>query len=138
MNRQRQPGLDTPVLCYYAGEPTRRPRCALTAQIRFGATVLCGPCAAARSSLGKGTAPEPLPPGPPLDILGWVTDTHAAAAQAQRQLAAAVTRARIHGHSWTQIAGRLGVSRQAAQQRFGRSDAPLLDISAPGMSVSLR
>jgi len=121
MSRQRQPGLDTPVLCYYAGEPDRRPRCALTAAIRFGATALCGPCAAARSSLGKGTAPVPLPPGPPLDILGWVTDAHAAAAAAQRQLAAAVTRARIQGHSWTQVAGRLGVSRQAAQQRFGRT-----------------
>ena len=119
MTRHCQPGLDTPVLCHYAAEPARRPHCALTAAIRIGAIGLCAPCAAARSTLGKGIAAVPLPAGPPVDVLAWVTDAHAAAAQAQRQLAAAVTRARIHGHSWTQIAATLGVSRQAAQQRFG-------------------
>jgi hypothetical protein len=120
MTRQCQPGLDTPVLCHYAAEPARRPHCALTARVRFGVIDLCTPCAAARSSIGKGTAAVPLPAGPPVDVLDWVTGAHATAARAQRQLAAAVTRARIQGCSWTQIAGRLGVSRQAAQQRFGQ------------------
>lgn len=125
MTRQCQPGLDTPVLCYYAAEPVRRPHCVLTARVRFGVTGLCAPCAAARSSIGKGTAAVPLPAGPPVDVLDWVTDARAAAARAQRQLAAAVTRARIQGHSWTQIAARLGVSRQAAQQRFGQHHGDL-------------
>jgi hypothetical protein len=80
--------------------------------------MLCGSCARARSTLGKGLAPLPLPPSPPLDVLDWVADAHTAAAQAQRQLTAAVTRARNQGHTWTQIAHRLGVTRQAAQQRF--------------------
>ena len=118
--RQRQQDLDIPVLCHYAAEPARRPHCALTAALRFGVIDLCVPCAAARSSLGKSATAVPLPAGPPVDVLAWVTDAHAAASRAHQQLAAAVTRARIQGYSWTQIASRLGVSRQAAQQRFGR------------------
>jgi hypothetical protein len=112
------------VRCHYAGDPARRPDCTLTAEVRFGATALCGSCARARSTLGKGIVPAPLPPGPPLDVLAWVTDADAAVRQAQRHLAAAVTRARSQGHSWAQIAGRLGVTRQAAQQRFGHDPSP--------------
>jgi hypothetical protein len=46
-----------------------------------------------------------------------VADTAAAAARASRRLDAAVTRARSRGYTWAQIAPRLGVTRQAAQQR---------------------
>jgi len=112
------------VRCHYAGDPARRPDCTLTAEVRFGATALCGSCALARSTLGKGIVPAPLPPGPPLDVLAWVTDADAAVRQAQRHLAAAVTRARSQGHSWAEIAGRLGVTHQAAQQRFGHDPSP--------------
>jgi hypothetical protein len=105
--------------CYYAADPDRRPHCTLTAEIALGNVALCGSCARARSTLGKGTIPSPLPPGPALDVLDWVTDAHAAAGQARRHLAAAITRARTQGHTWTQIAARLGITRQAAQQRFG-------------------
>jgi hypothetical protein len=66
----------------------------------------------------------PLPPGPAFDVLDWVAQSDAAARQAQRHLAATVTRARQKDRSRAEIAGRLGVTRQAAQQRFG-SD-PLL------------
>jgi hypothetical protein len=107
------------VRCYYAGDPARRPHCTLTAEIALGNVALCGSCARARSTLGKGTTARPLPPGPPLDVLNWVTDASAAASQARRHLAAAITRARSQGRTWTQIASRLGISRQAAQQRFG-------------------
>jgi hypothetical protein len=107
------------VRCHYAGDPARRPHCTLTAEIALGNVTLCGSCARARSTLGKGSTARPLPPGPPLDVLDWVTSAHAAASQARRQLAAAVTRARSQGSSWTQIAARLGITRQAAQQRFG-------------------
>ena len=68
--------------------------------------------------------PTPLPPGPALNTLDWVAQADAAIRQAHRHLAATVTRARQNGHSWAEIAGRLGITRQAAQQRFG-SD-PLL------------
>ena len=118
--RSRQRGPDTPaaVACYYAGDPALRPHCTLTAEVRLGPVALCGSCAAARSTLGKGIVPAALPPGPAIDVLDWVADARAAASQARRDLHAAVTRARTQGRSWTQIAARLGITRQAAQQRF--------------------
>jgi predicted transcriptional regulator len=60
-----------------------------------------------------------LPPAPELDVLDWIAQADAAIQQARRQLAAAVIRARQNGRSWAEIAGRLGTTRQAAQQRFG-------------------
>ncbi|MGH3305137.1 MAG: hypothetical protein ACRDOK_26410 [Streptosporangiaceae bacterium] len=123
---QRQPHIDNtaPVRCCYADDPARRPRCTLTAEIQLGRTALCGSCARSRSTLGKGTTPVRLPPSPPVDVLGWVNDAHTAVHESQRLLAAAVTRARTQGHTWTQIGNRLGITRQAAQQRFGHD--PLL------------
>ena len=106
------------VLCHYARDPARRPHCTLTAEISLGAVALCGSCAAARSTLGKGMAAVPLPPGPGVDVLDWVADASLAAGQACRDLDAAVTRARSAGYSWARIAGRLGVTRQAAAQRY--------------------
>jgi len=50
----------------------------------------------------------------------------ATAAEATRQdearLREAVETARAHGRSWNHIAVALGVSRQAARQRFGRAE----------------
>ncbi len=112
------PARPAAVLCHYARDPDRRPHCALTAEVTLGPVALCGSCAAARSTLGKGTAPVPLPPGPAIDVLDWVAETDDAARQACRDLSAAVTRARSRGCTWAQIAGRLGVTRQAAQQRY--------------------
>jgi len=57
--------LPRAVLCHYARDPARRPHCALTAEITLGRVALCGSCAAARSTLGKGIAAVPLPAGPP-------------------------------------------------------------------------
>ncbi len=54
-----------------AGDPARRPGCALTAEVLTGQIALCRPCARARSTLGKGTVPMPLPPGPAFDVLDW-------------------------------------------------------------------
>jgi hypothetical protein len=112
------------VRCHYAGDPAGRPRCTLTAEIRIGRVALCGPCATARSTLGKGMLVVRLPPGPPLDVLDWVASADAAARRARADLAAAVTRARSRGCSWTQVAGRLGITRQAAWQRFGQDPPP--------------
>jgi hypothetical protein len=112
------------VICHYAGDPDRRPHCTLTAQIAVGPVTLCGSCAAARSTLGKGTAALPLPPGPAIDVLDWIAGAAGEAAAAGRHLTAAVSRARSRGYTWAQIAARLGVTRQAAQQRYRPRPSP--------------
>ena len=118
---RRQQRVDTPMLCYYAGDPARRPSCTLTATVRLGTVALCASCNAARSSLGKGQTPVPLPPGPAFDVLGWVATAHQQVGAAEATLGAAVARARQSGATWTAISAQLGLSRQGAQQRFTRA-----------------
>jgi DNA-directed RNA polymerase specialized sigma24 family protein len=43
----------------------------------------------------------------------------AAVEEVDELMAEAVARCRAEGYSWTDIGARLGISRQAAQQRFG-------------------
>lgn len=118
---RRQQPVDSPLRCHYADDPTTRPRCTLTATIQLGDVVLCASCNALRSTLGKGQRPVPLPAGPDFDVLGWVTTAHQQARAAEATLAAAVTRARQTGASWTLIGAQLGLTRQGAQQRFTRA-----------------
>jgi len=54
----------------------------------------------------------------PASFLSLVAAAHVGAAEADRLLHQAVVGARQAGHSWEAIGGLLGVSRQAAQQRF--------------------
>ena len=115
---RRQPPVDSPRRCHYAHDPAARPGCTLTATIRYGAVALCPSCNAARSTLGKGQTPVPLPAGPGFDVLGWVATAHQQADAAEATLAAAVTRARQGGSTWSVIGAQLGVSRQGAHQRF--------------------
>jgi len=115
---RRQRPVDSPRRCFYADDPARRPRCTLTATLRYGAVELCPSCNAARSTLGKGQAPVRLPAGRAFDVLGWVASAHQQAGAAEATLAAAVTRARQGGATWSVIGAQLGVSRQGAQQRF--------------------
>jgi hypothetical protein len=121
---RRQRPVDSPRRCHYADDPALRPRwCTLTATVRYGAVALCPSCNAARSTLGKGQAPVRLPAGPGFDVLGWVATAHQQAGAAEATLAAAVTRARQGGATWSVIGAQLGVSRQGAQQRFTSSMA---------------
>lgn len=117
---RRQQPVDTVVACHYADDPARRPRCTLTATVQLGPVTLCASCNALRSTLGKGQTPVPLPAGPAFDVLGWVTFAHQQTGAAEATLAAAVTRARQSGESWTVIGAHLGLTRQGAQQRFTR------------------
>jgi hypothetical protein len=107
-----------PGCCYYADDPRQRPHCQLTAVVRYAGVALSASCDRQRSTLGKGHAPVPLRPGRCIDPLDWVASAHAATRKADQRLAAAVTRARSHGYTRAEIAARLGVTRQAAQQRF--------------------
>lgn len=112
--------VDSAPPCYYADDPTRRPRCTLTATIQLGTVMLCASCNAARSTLGKGQKPVPLPTGPQIDVLDGIGTAYQQSRAAEAALAAAVTRARQAGASWTAIGDQLGLTRQGAQQRFAR------------------
>lgn len=113
--------VDTPgPLCHYATQPGRRPDCQITAVLRRGGLFLCTNCDAQRSTLGKGQPATTIRPTPtPADPLDWVTQAQDRLTAAQEELDAAVTRARRHGHTWAAIADRIGVTRQAVQQRYG-------------------
>ncbi|WP_210410950.1 hypothetical protein [Oerskovia sp. KBS0722] len=64
-------------------------------------------------------------PGAHLELVAL---TARASTSAESLLATAVSSARSAGHSWEAIGTTLGISRQAAQQRFGRPVGP----GAPG------
>ncbi len=49
-----------------------------------------------------------------------ISDMTSIAAELDEAISQAVTGLRAAGYSWADIAARLGVSRQAAQQRWGR------------------
>ena len=115
--RRRQEPVDTPVRCFYAADPTKRPDCTLTATIRLGPIALFPPCQARRSTVGKSTAAVTLH-GPPVNVLDWLQTADAQLTHAERTLASAVTRTRQAGHSWAAIGAQLTITRQAAQQRF--------------------
>lgn len=123
ITRDRQPLVDTAVACYYADDPVSRPTCTLTATVAFGTITLCPSCQTRRSSLGKGQPARPLPPSPQLDVLDWIATAHEQTKNAERHLTAAVDRARQTGASWSVIGTQLGITRQAAQQRFTRASA---------------
>lgn len=115
---KRQGTVDGPVACYYADDPVRRPRCTLTAVVRYGAMALCPACQTQRSTVGKGTTPVKLPSPATLDVLARIDAAHEQLTAAERSLAGAVTRARQSGCPWSAIGTRLGLTRQATQQRF--------------------
>lgn len=104
--------------CHYAGDPVARPYRTLIAVVRYGQIALCQSCQSQRSTLGKGHPAEPLPAGPPIDVLAWVADAYQQAIAAEHDLTAAVTRARQSAQPWAAIGQCLGITRQAAQQRF--------------------
>jgi len=85
-SQDSQQPVDSPRLCHYADDPTRRPRCTTAATVQLGAIMLCASCNAARSTLGKGQPPVPLPTGPTFDVLGWVATAHQQARAADATL----------------------------------------------------
>ena len=104
--------------CYYddARHRALRPHCEGVAVVAYGPTRLCATCDAMRSSVGKGTAARPVPGVE----LARLIDAARAAADANNRLGEAARAARHAGASWTQIGDAVGLTRQAAQQRWGR------------------
>jgi hypothetical protein len=68
----------------------------------------------------------------PQAYLRLVASTRVAAEQTSKLLREAIDGARAAGHSWDTIGRLLGVSRQAAQQRFGNNLGTVDDLSMPG------
>jgi hypothetical protein len=111
-----QHGLTAQLRCYYDDDRHRqlRPHCQRIAVVAYGPTRLCAVCDAMRSTVGKGTARRPLPGAQ----LARLIDAAHAVADANRELAEAARAARTGGASWTQIGDAVGLTRQAAQQRW--------------------
>ncbi len=122
--RGSQAGLDAPVRCYYAAEPARRPRCTLAAEVMAGPIPLCGSCAAARSTLGKAGPLVPLPPGPPPDVLAWISQAHAAVGNANGTWPRPSPEHAPAGTAGPRSHASPASTRQAAQQRFGHQPPP--------------
>ncbi len=112
----RQQALTAGLDCYYADPARRNPRphCERVAVVAYGTIVLCSACDKMRSAVGKGVAPRALP-GAELHQLIAAAQ---ALAHAEHHLNDAVRLARRAGASWGQIGDALGVTRQAAQQRW--------------------
>jgi hypothetical protein len=125
-NRQRHLDAPTPAprRCHHAADPLTRPDCQLTAAIRYRPIALCPSCDQRRSTLGKGQAGQPLPAIPNIDIAHWINQAHQDLHTAEATLRATVTRARTQGLPWSAIGDLLGISRQAAQQRFRTTRPP--------------
>ena len=82
----------------------------------FGRIALCGDCDRRRSAVGKGIAPRRFPdPGTLVEVIV----ARDACCLAQARLNQAVSSARSAGQAWSSLGTILGISRQAAQQRFG-------------------
>jgi hypothetical protein len=127
-----------PTRCRYATAPATRPDCQLLAVVRYGPIALCASCDQRRSTLGKGQPPTPLPPAPPVDPLAWIAQARRDLRAAEDTLTATVHRARQRGHPWSAIGAVLGISRQAAQQRFADPGAPQPDRTTGGGANSSR
>ena len=113
----RQQTLTGALRCYYSDARHRqlRPNCEGVAVVAYGPTRLCASCHALRSGVGKGTVPRSLPGVE----LGRLIDAARAAADAEHELDRAARDARHAGASWTHIGDAVGLTRQAAQQRWG-------------------
>lgn len=115
-NPRQQPLTDA-LRCYYDDARHRdlRPHCQRVAVVAYGPTRLCAACDAMRSSVGKGMVPRPVPAAE----LGCLIDAARTAADAANELALAAGNARQAGATWSEIGDAVGLTRQAAQQRWG-------------------
>lgn len=60
-------------------------------------------------------------------MLDWLAEERRRYDAAEEQLREGVARARELSYTWDQIGKALGVTKQAAQQRYGRCPSPRLD-----------
>jgi hypothetical protein len=120
MNAKASSYVDAHPTCCFADDPILRPHCEHRAVVAYGPMALCRSCDARRSTMGKGIVGRSLVHGRGWSALEAVETAVGQLATAEEQLAGAVVAARRLGHSWGELGVALGVTRQAAQQRFGR------------------
>jgi len=118
--REASSHVDAQTTCCYADDPVLRPDCEHRAVVAYGPMALCRSCDARRSTIGKGMVGRSLVHGRDWSALEAVETAVGQLATAEEQLAGAVVAARRLGHSWGELGVALGVTRQAAQQRFSR------------------
>jgi len=118
--REASTHVDARTTCRYADDPVLRPDCEHRAVVAYGPMALCSSCDARRSTMGKGMVGRSLVHGRDWSALEAVETAVGQLATAEEQLAGAVVAARRLGHSWGELGVALGVTRQAAQQRFSR------------------
>jgi hypothetical protein len=118
----RQDALAARLACYYAAAERRpaRPHCQGVAAIAYGPIALCRSCDTMRSAVGRTHAPTPLPGAELHQLIAAAR----ALAHAEHHLTHTLRQARAAGASWTQIGDALGISRQAAQQRWSPTTTP--------------
>jgi hypothetical protein len=114
----RQQALTGALRCFYDAPNHRklRPDCDGVAVVAYGPTTLCASCDLRRSTVGKGMLPRAVPG---FELGRLIAAAHAAA-HADSELADAAHAGRQAGASWTQIGDAVGLTRQAAQQRWGQ------------------
>ena len=114
---ERQQSLTARLRCWYAGPARRaeRPRCRGMGVVAYGDIVLCSECDKMRSALGRTQVGRSLPGAELAELI----DAAAELSRAEQRLGRALRLARAPGASWSQVGDAIGVSRQAAQQRFG-------------------
>lgn len=110
--------LDVHPVCYYADKPDLQPECQRRAVVAYDRVKLCADCDSRRSTMGKGVAPRSLVVGRDWSPLVSVETAVGHLEAAEAELAGAVEHARRLGHTWGMLGAALGVTRQAAQQRY--------------------
>lgn len=116
--------LDAYVTCWYAADPDR-PDCEHRAVVAYGPVALCAYCTTRRSSVGKGMVGRTLVRGRTWRGLLAVEAAAGRLRAAEAELNDAVAAARREGHSWGELGRSIGISRQAAHQRFSHPTGDL-------------
>ncbi len=112
----RQQALTARLRCHYAGpdRKAQRPDCQGVGAIAYGSIVLCPRCDKLRSAVGRTGTVQELPGAELAELMA----ADAELAGAEERVVRALQNARGAGASWAQVGDALGISRQAAQQRF--------------------
>ena len=112
----RQQALTARLRCYYSAPARRaeRPHCDGVGAVAYGSIVLCPSCDKMRSAVGRTGTVCKLPGAELAELMAAATELSGA----EERVVRALRNARGAGASG-QVGDALGISRQAAQQRFG-------------------